>query len=506
MVMKEKSRSKLLAYNSVTSLISQGATVICGLVLTRLILSHFGSSVNGLVSSITQFLGFISFLEMGIGAVVKAALYKPLADRDYDEVGKIIISARKFYRTISYILILYTIVLTIVFALISREEFSPLFTGSLVLIIAVSLFAQYYFGMPYQLMLNADQRTYITTIVCCATLILNTLLSAALIYAGASIQVVKSVTSLVYVIRPVFYVLYVRKNYPINEKQIITEEPLKQKWNGLAQHIAYVVVNYTDIVVLTILSSLTNVSVYTVYHNVTIGVQQVISCISVGISAMLGNVLYSESKDRKKDTFGLIEWFFHTVTVVLFTVTGIMIVPFVQLYTKGVGDANYTVPLFAVMITLAQASYSIRTPYETLILAANHFKQTQRSAVIEVIINISVSVLLVFEFGLIGVAIGTFAAMTYRTIYFVFYLRNNILEYKIKHFIKLIVLDVIQVISCIGICCCVLQFHSTADSWMEWIIRAVITGIISIVVCGTVNIIFNRQYMSDAVKKFVKRK
>lgn len=106
-LMKEKSRSKLLAYNSITSLFSQGITVICSFVLTRLILSHFGSSVNGLVSSITQFLGFISFLEMGIGAVVKSALYKPLADKNYDEVSRVIISTKKFYRTIAKILILW---------------------------------------------------------------------------------------------------------------------------------------------------------------------------------------------------------------------------------------------------------------------------------------------------------------------------------------------------------------------------------------------------------------
>lgn len=504
--MKEKSRTKLLAYNSITSLFSQVATVICGLVLTRFIFSYFGSSVNGLVASITQFLGFISFLEMGIGAVVKSALYKPLADKDYDEVSKIIISTKKFYRTIAKILIIYTVILAIVFPIISREEFSPIYTGSLVLIIFISLFAQYYFGMPYQLMLNADQKTYIPTLICCVTLIINTCLSAVFIYMGASIQIVKLVTSLVYVVRPVFYNIYVRKHYPLNERQILNEEPLKQKWNGLAQHIAYVVVNYTDIVVLTVFSSLANVSIYTVYHNVTIGVQQVISCISVGISAMLGNVLYSESKERLRETFGLVEWFFHTVTVVFFTITGILIIPFVQLYTRGVEDANYIVPVFAILITIAQASYSIRTPYETMVLAANHFKQTQRSAIIEVIINIGISVVLVFNFGLPGVAIGTLAAMSYRTFYFVFYLKNNILDYNIWRFIKLLILDFIQIMICLGICCCLLEFHSGVDSVIEWIIRAIITSVISITVCVSVNYIYNRQYLKEIIRKFIKRK
>lgn len=503
--MKEKSRSKLLAYNSITSLISQVITVISGFILTKLILLYFGTSVNGLVSSITQFLGFISFLEMGIGAVVKSALYKPLADKDYNEVSKVIISTKKFYRTIAKILIIYTIALAIVFPIISRDEFSPVFTVSLVVIIAISLFAQYYFGMPYQLLLNADQKTYIPTLTCCCTLILNTILSAAFIYMGASIQVIKLITSVVYIIRPIFYSIYVKRRYPLNEKLILTEEPLKQKWNGLAQHVAYVVVNYTDIVVLTLCSTLANVSIYTVYHNVTIGVQQVISCLSVGISAMLGNVLYSESKECLNDTFKLVEWFFHVITVVFFTITGILIIPFVKLYTVGVTDANYIVPIFAVLITLAQASYSIRTPYETMVLAANHFKQTQKSAIIEVVINIFVSIILVFKFGLIGVAIGTLAAMLYRTFYFVYYLKRNILSYDIWRFVKLLILDFIQVILCLGICYILPYFHLEVNSWSEWFIKAIITSVVSITVCGVINLIFNREYMKKIVKKIFKK-
>ena len=60
----------------------QVITVICGFVLPRYILKGYGSEVNGLLTSITQFLSFISFLELGVGAVVQSNLYAPLAKRD----------------------------------------------------------------------------------------------------------------------------------------------------------------------------------------------------------------------------------------------------------------------------------------------------------------------------------------------------------------------------------------------------------------------------------------
>ena len=75
-------RSKKALINSISSLLSQLVTIICGFVLPRLILSQFGSSYNGITSSITQFLNCVILLRAGVGGVTRAALYKPLADGD----------------------------------------------------------------------------------------------------------------------------------------------------------------------------------------------------------------------------------------------------------------------------------------------------------------------------------------------------------------------------------------------------------------------------------------
>lgn len=90
-------RNKLLAKNTVASLIAQITTLICGFILPRLFLQHFGSEVNGLVNSIVQFLSVISFLELGVGAVVESSLYKPLAEKDNQQISKVMVSANKFF-------------------------------------------------------------------------------------------------------------------------------------------------------------------------------------------------------------------------------------------------------------------------------------------------------------------------------------------------------------------------------------------------------------------------
>ena len=45
-------------------------------------------------------------------------------------------------------------------------------------------------------------------------------------------------------------IIYVNNKYNIDYNIVYEEEPIKQKWNGIAQHIAYYVTNNTDTIVL----------------------------------------------------------------------------------------------------------------------------------------------------------------------------------------------------------------------------------------------------------------
>ena len=76
-----------------------------------------------------------------------------------------------------------------------------------------------------------------------------------------------------------------------------------------------------------------------------------------------------------------------------------MIVDFVRVYTYGINDADYIQPLFAVLITIANAGHCLRLPYNILILAAGHYKQTQSNYIIAMILNIVVSIATVKMWG-----------------------------------------------------------------------------------------------------------
>ena len=106
----------------------------------------------------------------------------------------------------------------------------------------------------------------------------------------------------------------------------------------------------------------------------------------------------------------------------------ILINPFVQIYTSGVNDADYYQPIFAFIIVLANMIYVIREPYRLLVLAGGKFRETNPGSIGEAVINLGLSFILIIKFGLIGVAIGTLAAMVFRLCYLLWYLKRDILK------------------------------------------------------------------------------
>ena len=501
-------RSKKAIKNIITSLLQQIVTLICGLIVPRAIIGTFGSNVNGLVSSITQFLSYITLLEAGIGPVIKSALYKPIAKKDKNQIEKILKSSQSFFRVISGIFIVYLIVLCFVYPLIVSTEFESGYTISLILIIAISTFAEYYFGIVYRLYLQAEQKTYVASTIQILGTILNAILVVVLIKFGSNIQIVKLGSAFVFVLRPILQNIYVKKKYDINLKNVKEKYELKQKWDGLAQHIASVVHNNTDIAILTIFTNTTEVSVYTVYLFVVTGVKNMVQALTGGVDASFGDMIAKGEQENLNRSFRTYELFYFTLITIVYIITMVMILPFVKVYTSGISDANYYRPAFAILITVAELMWSIRLPYSGITLAAGHFKQTNKGAWVEVFSNLIISIALVFKFGMIGVAIGTLVAMTIRTIEFMYHTSKYILKRKQSENVKRVMILILQTIIIVPIGFFISEFIEV-DSYMNWLLSAVLVGIITSLGVGIVNSIIYRKDLKDLlglVKRILNKK
>ena len=495
-------QNKILFYNSIMPLIYQATTIICGFILPRLILGHFGTEVNGLVNSITQFLGIIAFLELGVGAVVQSSLYKPLADNDNINVSKVIASADTFFRKLGYILAIYVIVMLFYYPYLVKQSFGFMFTATLILAISIRSFAQYFFGIVNRLLLVADQKAYIQYIAQTVAVIANTVGCYILIAFDCSIQVVYSLTSLIFFLQPLAIHMYIKRYYALDRQIHYDVEPIKQKWNGVAQHIAAVILSCSDSIVLTTFSTLVNVSIYTVYYLPMSGARLMIMSMISGIEALIGNLWAKQDLAELRKVFGWTEWSIHTGTTLIFTLTAILIVPFVQVYTYGVNDANYMQPLFGVLLVAANSGHCLRLPYNIMILAAGHYKQTQHNYIIAAVMNIVISIIGVKQFGLIGVALGTLAAMVYQTVWMAWYNSKNFIQWPMKNFFKQIGVDAVSALGIFVVGSC---FSLSTIGYVSWVILAIKVTACGIIVGAIVNYVFYREYMLKIVQKVVRR-
>ena len=430
--MKQISHTKL---NIFASLLLQVVSGVCGLILPRFILAAYGSEANGLVASVTQLLGYTVLLEGGIGGVMRAALYKPLANNDMAGVSGIYHQIRRSFRRISYIFIGFAAILAIVMKFLVDTQFDWLYVFTMVLILGFSTYFSYYCSIPQNILLAADQKLYIIQFTQTISIIANLLTCLFVIYLGGGIHAVKLASAVVLLLKPIVLYICVKRKYQLCKTANMDDVSIPQKRDGLTHHLSYFIHRNTDIVILSIFSSLANISVYTIYNTVINILEQLLLSIASGLSGAIGSLLAREEIKRLNQLVNRYEAWNNALATAMATVCAILILPFISIYTNGVTDAQYNQPAFAYLMIAGSYAYSVRHPFGCIVSAAGHYRETKAGAISEMAINLGLSLLLVKPLGLVGVAFGTVVAMSFRTFHTVWYLSKNILHRPVYKFL-----------------------------------------------------------------------
>ena len=495
-------RGKKAILNTAASLLIEIIIIINTFVVPRFILSVYGSEFNGLINSITQFLSCAVLLRSGIGGATKAALYKPLSEKNIDEVSAIILATEKFMKKIGIILAGLILLFASLYPFLVRNTFNWAFTFTLFLIIGTSTFAESFFGITYFTLLAADQNSWVYSVFRSICYIISTIISVLLILNGIPIHIVKMVDAIIFVLYPVVTSAYVKNKYKLKRNVAPNQNAISQRWDAFWQQISTFVMYNTDTIVLTAFSTIFEVSVYSVYNMITYGLKKFIFTFTEHLEGAFGNMIAKKETGLLKTNFSLVETATYALSTVIFSTAGLVILDFVKLYTISVTDTNYIRPLFAVLMLTGQFINCVRFPYQLIVQAAGHYKQTKKGAIFEPILNISLSVIFVFKFGLIGVTIGTLAAVLFRTVQYSFYMSEHLIK-------RSQIITLLKFLLCVGECLIILYISSFINfgeisNYYNWIIKAIIIASISCIIVFTGNFIFFRKDVINLIKKVKK--
>ena len=503
------SRTEKFFKNSITTALYQIVVMIAGFITPRIMLSYYGSEINGLVTSVSQFISYFNLVEAGLASAAAYALYKPLAEKDNGEISAIVSASRRFYNISGGLFFALTIILSLIYPIfVKPDALSPTLVALLVLVIGASGALEFLTMSRYRVLLSADQRTYILSLATIAAVVINTAVIAVLSSFGANIVLVRLVALSSVFLRSGILMLYVKKNYKsVDYYAKPNNKALSKRWDALILQILGTIQVGAPVVIATACCSLELVSVYTVFYMVINGINGILSIFQSGLAAAFGEVIAKDEKETLKQSFTDFEYTYHILVSVIYSITGIMLISFVKIYTAGINDANYNVPIFGFLFVLSGILYNIKTPQSMLINSAGLYKETRVQTIIQGAIMVVGGFTLAPFWGLEGIIIASCLSNLYRCIDLCFFIPKIVTGLpKSNSLISLLITTLTAVLLILSFG---KIFEIQAENYIEWVLWAVFAGVYSLVGTVLVFALYSPKGMKrvlERVLRFIKRR
>lgn len=429
-----ESRTGAFIKNSAATAFYQIIVMASGFILPRLIISSYGSELNGLVNSLTQFITYFNLVESGIAGAGVFALYLPLSEKNHHKISGIVSAVKKYYIQAGFIFTFAVLILAVLYPLfIKANAISPLNMGFLTIILGAKGFMEFFTLAKYRVLLTADQKTFIISLSSAGYLILSTALTACLALLKFNIVAVYLIASFSLLFRSVFLHFYTKKNYAdINFKSQPNTKALDKRWSALILQILGSLQLGAPVIIATIITDLKTVSVYSVYNMLMLGVSGVLSIFTGSLSSAFGDIIAKNDLPKLQKAYRDFELSYLMIITVIFSVSFIVIVPIVLIYTSGINDADYNVPLTGFLFVLNALLNNIKVPHGMMVISAGLYKETMlQSSLQGLILIIGGSVLGIF-FGLNGILAGSCLSHLFRVIELMFFIPKHVTKLPVK--------------------------------------------------------------------------
>lgn len=494
-------RTKKFFYNSFFTALLQIVITIVGIILPAVMLECYGSEINGLVSSITQFISYFNLVEAGLANAAVYALYKPLAEKNNDKINKILSTTKKLYFQVGYIFIFLVLGLAVIYPLlveISSLSYFNIFI--LVIILGSSGFLDFFLLAKYRALLTADQNVYIISISSIIYYILNTIIIIVLAKLNFNIVFVRFFAVFAIIVRSLILYFYTKHKYNfIKYSESTDNKLLNKRWDALYLQFLGTVQNGAPIILLTVFSNLFNVSIYSIYNMILNGINNLLSIFTTSLSSSFGEIIVKDKLEKLQEVYKEFEYIFYDVLILIYTLTFILIMPFIALYTNDITDVNYYIPLLGTLFVLNGLLYNLKTPQGMLVISAGLYKETKMQSTIQALIIIVFGIILTPKFGISGMMIASILSNLYRVVDLLFFIPKNLTKLPIKNTfyrqLKVFLLGIIIIIL-------TNKLSFKINNYLEWLIYALLSGITSCIVILIFDLIFEKSNLKKLYNRF----
>lgn len=496
-------RTKLSIYNSISAVILQLVNMAVNLVLPQIMITVYGSSVNGLVTSIRQFISYFNLVEAGLSGAAVYALYKPLADKNEDDINGILSASNRFYNISGFIFSALVLVTAFIYPMFtSGQGISVTTIAALVMIIGASGALEFFAVGKYKVLYTADQKSYVISLINAAAVAVNAVIVLILASLRMDIVVVQLVALISFIARSALYMLYGKLKYPrLNLKVRPMNEALDKRWDSLILQVLGVASTATPVVVTSLMLGFREASVFVVYNMVFVSVLALLTTFSNGLSAMFGDLLARKELDILQKAYRQYEYLYYALVTWGYSCAAILIMPFMKIYTVRFTDAEYIRPVIAALFVAVGIISNIKTPQGMLVISAGLYKETKLQSLIQAVIIVVFSVALAPFLGMAGVLIGSVLSNLYRDIDLIFYIPKTVTKLKpimtIRRVLRIFVLFFATVLPVLYF------FDIEPDNLVQWAIYAIPVAVWAFLVIGVGNLLIERKTAGEIADRIL---
>ena len=426
-----------IKYNVVSGIVYQVVLIALSFLLPRLYLENFGSEVNGVLSTIKQIFLYMFLLESGVGLATTQALYKPVAEKNYDKVSSIISATNSYYSRIGIIYAAIVLVIALVYGYVIPTGMDSSVVFGIVILTALPALFSYFVQSKYRILLEVDGRKYVINNSETVLQLLSNVGKILVLLLTDSLLLIQFVYCVLCLLQLGYIYVHAKRRYKwLNVKAKPDFAAISQRKSVLVHQISGVVFNNTDILLLSFLCDFKIVSVYTIYNIFFSQIQTFITSVTSGFSFALGQMFHTD-REKFLKVYNIYETFYIMTTFIIYTLMAIFLLPLIQIYTSGINDANYTnvylVFLFVIMNLLSNG----KLPSNHVLEFSGKFEETRSHAIIEMVINITVSIIAILKWGICGAIFGTIVALLYRGTMMIYYSNKKVLNRSIFNTYKI---------------------------------------------------------------------
>lgn len=469
----------------------------------RYFVQYMGMETLGMMKLFTQLLAYLNIIEMGLGSASAFALYKPLADKDYEKTSIIVNTIENIYNKIA-ILLLGLGVLCIptipFFMKISVFSNKIYFYWILYVLNTVST----YLFIKYMILFTANQEFLYVRFVQSVSRFLFQIIQIFFIMKYHSFFIYIILLIIDNIIQWLFFKVHYKKKYSFIIKT-------KEKFNGIKNDIKNLfwhkvgglVVFNTDLILISKFTDLKIVGVYASYQMVFQVLRIIMSVLTNVLSPKIGKFIAQHNKIESYSYFKKIDIFCCFISIFFTYCTYSLINSFMIIW---LGEEFLLSEITLKLLCFNLLTILFRGNLGNFKEGAGFFDDI-KSPILESVINLVVSITLGLKLGLDGVIIGTVISnIVIILIYKPILTFRRCFDKNWKEYIKIYGNYFILItISFWGLNFIIKSFiQENISSWIEWIIYAIKISSISLIVI-TIVFLLNKEFR-NLLKENIKLK